>query len=187
MTNDPQSPLWLSCPRPDAGYSHEAVRRFVERGESLDVRVRISREACTSTPCGWRTAMTTSARSCRALTKCGQLGAILGDEEVVVDVGSVVFKPRGQWHTFWNAAMGRFASWRSFRLGGSSELSASWRHSAMPLRMRLLISGGATASMSTSMPQCRSCSATASPSEAARFCAADCARAGSDEKVRSAR
>ena len=36
----------------------------------------------------------------------GQLGAILGDEEVVVDAGSLIFKPRRQWHTFWNAGDG---------------------------------------------------------------------------------
>jgi mannose-6-phosphate isomerase-like protein (cupin superfamily) len=33
----------------------------------------------------------------------GQLGAILGDQEVVADAGSLLFKPRDQWHTFWNA------------------------------------------------------------------------------------
>ncbi len=33
----------------------------------------------------------------------GRLGAILGDEEVFADAGELVFKPRGQWHTFWNA------------------------------------------------------------------------------------
>ena len=33
----------------------------------------------------------------------GKLGALLGDEVVVAEAGSWVFKPRGQWHTFWNA------------------------------------------------------------------------------------
>ena len=32
----------------------------------------------------------------------GRLGAVLGDEEVVAQAGDLVFKPRGQWHTFWN-------------------------------------------------------------------------------------
>jgi quercetin dioxygenase-like cupin family protein len=32
----------------------------------------------------------------------GQLGALLGEEEVLAGTGSLVFKPRGQWHTFWN-------------------------------------------------------------------------------------
>ena len=33
----------------------------------------------------------------------GTLGALLGDEVVEAEAGSWVFKPRGQWHTFWNA------------------------------------------------------------------------------------
>jgi mannose-6-phosphate isomerase-like protein (cupin superfamily) len=32
----------------------------------------------------------------------GRLGALLGDEVVEAGPGSWVFKPRGQWHTFWN-------------------------------------------------------------------------------------
>ena len=33
----------------------------------------------------------------------GRLGALLGDEVVTAGPGTWVFKPRGQWHTFWNA------------------------------------------------------------------------------------
>jgi mannose-6-phosphate isomerase-like protein (cupin superfamily) len=33
----------------------------------------------------------------------GKLGALLGDEVVTAGSGSWVFKPRNQWHTFWNA------------------------------------------------------------------------------------
>jgi hypothetical protein len=33
----------------------------------------------------------------------GRLGAKLGDDVVVADAGSYVLKPRGQWHTVWNA------------------------------------------------------------------------------------
>lgn len=32
----------------------------------------------------------------------GRLGALLGDEVVIAETGSWVFKPREQWHTFWN-------------------------------------------------------------------------------------
>jgi mannose-6-phosphate isomerase-like protein (cupin superfamily) len=32
----------------------------------------------------------------------GRLGALLGDEVVIADTGTWVFKPRHQWHTFWN-------------------------------------------------------------------------------------
>ncbi|HET8975856.1 MAG TPA: cupin domain-containing protein [Solirubrobacterales bacterium] len=33
----------------------------------------------------------------------GKLGALLGDEVLVAEQGDLVFKPRDQWHTFWNA------------------------------------------------------------------------------------
>ena len=33
----------------------------------------------------------------------GTLGALLGEEVVTAGPGSWVFKPRNQWHTFWNA------------------------------------------------------------------------------------
>ena len=33
----------------------------------------------------------------------GQVGALLGDEVVIASSGDLVFKPRNQWHTFWNA------------------------------------------------------------------------------------
>ncbi|TVR52980.1 MAG: cupin domain-containing protein [Puniceicoccaceae bacterium] len=33
----------------------------------------------------------------------GTLGALLGDHVVTAGPGSWVFKPRGEWHTFWNA------------------------------------------------------------------------------------
>jgi len=32
----------------------------------------------------------------------GTLGALLGDEVVVAHAGDLVYKPRNQWHTFWN-------------------------------------------------------------------------------------
>jgi mannose-6-phosphate isomerase-like protein (cupin superfamily) len=33
----------------------------------------------------------------------GRMGALLGDEVVEAGPGELVFKPRDQWHTFWNA------------------------------------------------------------------------------------
>lgn len=33
----------------------------------------------------------------------GRMGAQLGDDVVYAEQGELVFKPRGQWHTFWNA------------------------------------------------------------------------------------
>jgi gentisate 1,2-dioxygenase len=33
----------------------------------------------------------------------GRVGALLGEEEVFGEAGDLIFKPREQWHTFWNA------------------------------------------------------------------------------------
>jgi mannose-6-phosphate isomerase-like protein (cupin superfamily) len=33
----------------------------------------------------------------------GRMGALLGDQVVIAETGDFVFKPRDQWHTFWNA------------------------------------------------------------------------------------
>ena len=34
----------------------------------------------------------------------GRLGALIGDDVVFAEPGDLVFKPRNQWHTFWNAS-----------------------------------------------------------------------------------
>ena len=36
----------------------------------------------------------------------GRMGALLGDDVVEAGPGDLVFKPRNQWHTFWNAGDG---------------------------------------------------------------------------------
>jgi mannose-6-phosphate isomerase-like protein (cupin superfamily) len=33
----------------------------------------------------------------------GRMGALLGNDALVTGAGDLVFKPRGEWHTFWNA------------------------------------------------------------------------------------
>ncbi len=33
----------------------------------------------------------------------GEVGALLGDEVLIGKPGDLIFKPRNQWHTFWNA------------------------------------------------------------------------------------
>src|SRR5207248_9076742 len=33
----------------------------------------------------------------------GRVGALLGDEVAIGAPGDLIFKPRNQWHTFWNA------------------------------------------------------------------------------------
>jgi quercetin dioxygenase-like cupin family protein len=37
----------------------------------------------------------------------GRVGALLGDEVVYGEAGDLIFKPRGQWHTFWNDGSGQ--------------------------------------------------------------------------------
>jgi mannose-6-phosphate isomerase-like protein (cupin superfamily) len=36
----------------------------------------------------------------------GRMGALLGDNVIYADAGDLAFKPRNQWHTFWNAGEG---------------------------------------------------------------------------------
>lgn len=36
----------------------------------------------------------------------GRVGALLGDDVLVGSPGDLIFKPRNQWHTFWNAGDG---------------------------------------------------------------------------------
>jgi quercetin dioxygenase-like cupin family protein len=33
----------------------------------------------------------------------GRMGALLGDDAIYAEAGELAFKPRDQWHTFWNA------------------------------------------------------------------------------------
>jgi mannose-6-phosphate isomerase-like protein (cupin superfamily) len=33
----------------------------------------------------------------------GRMGALLGDDVIYAEAGDLAFKPRDQWHTFWNA------------------------------------------------------------------------------------
>ena len=33
----------------------------------------------------------------------GRVGALLGDDVVIGEPGDLIYKPRDQWHTFWNA------------------------------------------------------------------------------------
>jgi quercetin dioxygenase-like cupin family protein len=43
------------------------------------------------------------ARTNIALYLEGSIGALLGDTVVIGNPGDLIFKPREQWHTFWNA------------------------------------------------------------------------------------
>jgi len=52
----------------------------------------------------------------------GRVGALLGDEEVFGEVGDLIFKPRNQWHTFWNAGDGPLRILEIIAPGGIEEL-----------------------------------------------------------------
>ena len=47
----------------------------------------------------------------------GRMGALLGDEVVEAGPGDLVFKPRDQWHTFWNAGRRAVPDPRDHRAG----------------------------------------------------------------------
>jgi mannose-6-phosphate isomerase-like protein (cupin superfamily) len=38
-----------------------------------------------------------------SIVLAGTLGALLNEHQVLADAGAYLWKPRGQWHTFWNA------------------------------------------------------------------------------------
>jgi mannose-6-phosphate isomerase-like protein (cupin superfamily) len=54
----------------------------------------------------------------------GTMGAQLGSEVVFAGAGSLVFKPRGQWHTFWNAGDGPCRVLEIIAPGGFEEMFA---------------------------------------------------------------
>jgi mannose-6-phosphate isomerase-like protein (cupin superfamily) len=62
----------------------------------------------------------------------GQVGALLGDEVVIAGPGDLLFKPRNQWHTFWNAGDEPRGSSRSSPRRASSASSTSSSTSAAP-------------------------------------------------------
>jgi mannose-6-phosphate isomerase-like protein (cupin superfamily) len=52
----------------------------------------------------------------------GQLAVFQDNEEVVAGPGEIVFKPRGHWHTFWNAGDGQLRILEVIAPGGIEEL-----------------------------------------------------------------
>ena len=54
----------------------------------------------------------------------GTMGAQLGSDVVEAEAGSLVFKPRGQWHTFWNAGDGPCRVLEIIAPGGFEEMFA---------------------------------------------------------------
>ncbi len=70
----------------------------------------------------------------------GRMGALLGSQVVVAEAGSLVFKPRGQWHTFWNAGDAPCRVLEIIAPGGFEEMFAE-----MGADPQLMVGEGATA------------------------------------------
>ena len=62
----------------------------------------------------------------------GRIGAILGGQEVVAGPGDLIVKPRGQWHTFWNATGEPAAVLEIISAAGLEELFKSFEHLTGP-------------------------------------------------------
>ena len=62
----------------------------------------------------------------------GRMGALLGDDVVYAEAGDTVFKPRDQWHTFWNAGDTPVPDPRDHRAraGSSTSSTSSARRSS---------------------------------------------------------
>ena len=96
----------------------------------------------------------------------GRVGALLGDEEVFGETGDLIFKPRGQWHTFWNAGDTPARILEMISPGGLEEAFREMgRFRGSRSRRRSRRSRPATASRSTSRGRCRSSNGTDSRSE----------------------
>jgi mannose-6-phosphate isomerase-like protein (cupin superfamily) len=58
----------------------------------------------------------------------GRLGALLGGEEVYAEEGDFVAKPRGEWHTFWNAGDTTLRLLEIITPGGLEDLFKTFGH-----------------------------------------------------------
>jgi mannose-6-phosphate isomerase-like protein (cupin superfamily) len=82
--------------------SPEAVRdQFLIEGNSFSLLQHLMPGRALAAPLHWH-----SQEDEYSFVLEGRVGAMLGDEEVFAEAGDFVFKPRGQWHTFWNAGDG---------------------------------------------------------------------------------
>src|SRR5215468_12711973 len=62
----------------------------------------------------------------------GRIGAILDGDEVIGGPGDLIFKPRGQWHTFWNAGDEPAKVLEIISPAGLEELFRSFAHFTAP-------------------------------------------------------
>jgi hypothetical protein len=76
--------------------------RFMVWGEESGGRIRAGR-ASDPAPHAGSADPSALARGRVQLRPRGSAGALLGDDVVYAEPGDLAFKPRDQWHTFWNA------------------------------------------------------------------------------------
>lgn len=69
----------------------------------------------------------------------GRIGAVLGEQEVFGEPGDLIFKPRNQWHTFWNASDEPAVVLEILSPGGLEKLFKSFDTVTMPIDPAQLI------------------------------------------------
>jgi quercetin dioxygenase-like cupin family protein len=69
----------------------------------------------------------------------GRIGAVLGEQEVFGEPGDLIFKPRNQWHTFWNASDEPAVVLEILSPGGLEELFKSFGTVTLPLEPAQLV------------------------------------------------
>ena len=84
-----------------AGFLGSIGVRFMITAKRRTAGFRWSSTRCPPGSC--RPAASAYARGRYSYVLEGRIGAILGDEVLVGSPGDLIFKPRNQWHTFWNA------------------------------------------------------------------------------------
>jgi quercetin dioxygenase-like cupin family protein len=62
----------------------------------------------------------------------GRIGVVLGDQEASGEPGDLIFKPRGQWHTFWNDADEPAVVLEIISPAGLEDLFKSFEHLTEP-------------------------------------------------------
>ena len=62
----------------------------------------------------------------------GRIGATLGGEQVFGEPGDLIFKPRGQWHTFWNDSEEPAVVLEIISPAGLEDLFKSFEHLTEP-------------------------------------------------------
>jgi quercetin dioxygenase-like cupin family protein len=70
----------------------------------------------------------------------GRIGAVLGGQEAFGEPGDLIFKPRGQWHTFWNASDEPAVVLEIISPAGLEDLFKSFEHLAEPPTPELMAS-----------------------------------------------